>query len=147
PPLEIDLLQAVNDVVVARRAAIALQERALQRREVVDVEPGLHGQLLGARIVRRQLVQPPEGRQRAVGGPPALGIVPARRDQLPAGVALVQPQRRELRNQRLRRLERRHRLLVAAALVQLVRLLDLLPPPHLAAAAARDRDRDGGGDA
>src|SRR5207247_67888 len=82
--------------------------------------------------------------ERAVGGATALRVVPAGRDQLPAGVALVQPQRRQVGDERLGRLERGDRLLVAPALVQLVRLLDLLAPPHLAAAkrAAGGDERD-----
>ena len=130
----------MHDVVVAGRPLVAFQEGPFQRLEIVDVEPGLYGQLIGARIFGRQLGEPPEGGERAVGGAPALGIVPARRDQLAAGVALVEPERRQVGNQRLRRLERRDRLSIAPALVQLVRLLDLLAAAYLAAAAEGEED-------
>ena len=95
----------------------------------------------GARVVGGDLGQPLERRQRAVGGAPALGIAAAGRDQLPAGVPLVQPQRRQLGDERLRLLELGHRLGVLAAPVKLVAVLDPLAPTDLRAGREHDQRR------
>ena len=133
PPLEVDLLQPADDVDVVGRAAVAREEGRLQRREVVDVEPGLQDQLVGARVAGRQRRQALERRHRARRRAQALRVPTTGGDELPAGVPLVEPQRRQVRHQRLGRLVAGDRLGVPASFVELVRLLHLLSAADLGA--------------
>ena len=60
PPLVVDLLQAVDDVVVVGRAAVALAGTSSPASRSRRCRTRSARQLVGARIARRQLREPPE---------------------------------------------------------------------------------------
>jgi hypothetical protein len=135
-PLRVDLDEPVDRLEVLGILAVTGLEHLGQLFVLVAVEEGLDVVALAPGIRGLELLVLVEGLDGTLGGLGALrGLRPGHQD-LPASVALVQPQLGEVGDELLRLLEGGHRFFVVAIAEELIAFLHFAAAAHLAAAGA-----------